>query len=109
MITKLNYSNYFSLIGDLFFNIILRIPIQKSKLSRDHGTSLHRKYGARDVPLNPLENYFDAQYFGPLTIGNPPQVISAHSSYSIDNIFLELYISMFVLKFFFLMPGMILL
>jgi len=49
------------------------IPIQKSKLSRDHGTSLHRKYGARDVPLNPLENYFDAQYFGPLTIGNPPQ------------------------------------
>merc|ERR1711973_521197 len=49
------------------------IPIQKSKLSRDHGTSLHRKYGARDVPLNPLENYFDAQYFGPLTIGTPPQ------------------------------------
>ena len=66
---------------------MLRIPIQKSKLSRDHGTSLHRKYGARDVPLNPLENYFDAQYFGPLTIGNPPQVIYAYSFHSIGNTF----------------------
>merc|ERR1712018_794611 len=60
------------LLGATLADPIL-IPLKKTKLTRDHGTSLHRKYGARDVPLNPLTNYFDAQYFGPLTIGNPPQ------------------------------------
>merc|ERR1712233_39764 len=53
------------LLGATLADPIL-IPLKKTKLTREHGTSLHRKYGAKDVPLNPLTNYFDAA--DPLTV-----------------------------------------
>jgi cathepsin D len=62
-----------SLLAGIAISDPVLIPLQKTKLSREHGTSLHRKYGARDVPTNTLTNYFDAQYFGPISIGTPPQ------------------------------------
>ncbi|XP_044760914.1 uncharacterized protein LOC123318371 [Coccinella septempunctata] len=58
---------------------LARVPLYKFKSVRktltDVGTAVRRvslKYGADPIP-EVLTNYLDAQYYGPITIGSPPQ------------------------------------
>ncbi|KAL3279028.1 hypothetical protein HHI36_016543 [Cryptolaemus montrouzieri] len=57
----------------------VRVPLYKFKSARktleEVGTSIrtiHLKYSSDPVP-EILTNYLDAQYYGPISIGNPPQ------------------------------------
>ncbi|XP_045769364.1 lysosomal aspartic protease isoform X1 [Maniola jurtina] len=57
-----------------------RIPLYRMQSVRKHlhevGTELHMvriKYAAAGPAPEPLSNYLDAQYYGPISIGNPPQ------------------------------------
>ncbi|CAG9788003.1 unnamed protein product [Diatraea saccharalis] len=59
---------------------LLRVPLYRMQSVRSHlrevGTELQMyrmKYSVKGPAPEPLSNYLDAQYYGPISIGNPPQ------------------------------------
>ncbi|KAJ8961795.1 hypothetical protein NQ318_021398 [Aromia moschata] len=59
---------------------IIRVPLERFKSARrtlqEVGTSIQQvkiRYKSEGPAPEPLSNYLDAQYFGPISIGDPPQ------------------------------------
>ncbi|KAF4526914.1 hypothetical protein B566_EDAN008357 [Ephemera danica] len=82
----MNTNGVWQLIVAIFFiaNVssqLIRVPLYKVKSARrtlqEVGTEITRvrlRYNEVDGPTpEPLSNYLDAQYYGPISIGNPPQ------------------------------------
>ncbi|KAJ8915245.1 hypothetical protein NQ315_015468 [Exocentrus adspersus] len=59
---------------------IIRVPLERGKSARrtlqEVGTNVQQvkfRYEVGGPAPEPLSNYLDAQYFGPISLGNPPQ------------------------------------
>ena len=66
--------------NDVASNLV-RIPVTRVKSARTHfhevGTEINlvrRRWATNGPHPEPLSNYLDAQYYGPISIGTPPQV-----------------------------------
>ncbi|EEZ99098.1 lysosomal aspartic protease [Tribolium castaneum] len=74
----LRSSVIFFIVCVLVANAFVRVPLYKVKSARrslqevgTHVQQVRMRYGG-PTP-EPLSNYLDAQYYGPISIGNPPQ------------------------------------
>ncbi len=67
---------------------LVRVPLTKVQSARRHfqsvGTQVEltrRRWNVQGPHPEPLSNYLDAQYYGPIGIGTPPQVSSRGYDY----------------------------